>query len=129
MFPLVRLAIRSPVEKKCANRDVFVVGHHLWWKGKKLRTLDDNMTIALNREGHLEDGQLDLDNTPQLVSEEHENGNELAWEYKNWAARKDECRRVLRSSKSEEQETKRDSLQKRVIWNMARLHLIFGCEI
>lgn len=87
------------------------------------------MTIALNGEGHLEDEELDLDNTPQLVSEAHENGNELAWEYKNWAARKDESRRVLRSSKSEEQETKRDSLQKRVILNMVRLQLISGCEL
>ena len=87
MLPLVRLAVHSSVGKKCADRDLFVVdsvqrvGQNLWWKGWEIRTLDDHMTLALNGEGHLEDEELDLDNAPQLVGEEHEDGNELAREY------------------------------------------------
>ena len=40
------------------------------------------MTLALRGGGHLEDNEMDLDNIPQLVGEELEDDNELAWVYK-----------------------------------------------
>lgn len=44
-------------------------------------TMDDDMNLALDGEGHLSDDQLDPDNIAQGESEKDEGGNEIAWEY------------------------------------------------